>query len=284
MNSYIIKYNNNIIGVYNDLNLSLDYVYSLVNSNIIQKKENIIIHEYKINSCIILQEYNIDLNYIIVNKSTINYSNNNNLIFSENKNNNLIFSENKNNNLIFSENKNNNNYESDSSLEETSFYSEENSKNSICSNSNDINTSEEEREKQFKKEFLQNQNKLAQEKINIIHNINLLKEEKKKNEEKINEYNYDLKLYHKFKEIKNTNDSFIIPIIFEHKYNIFNILDNQNDLTFENFIKIYKPEKFNTQYDKLFEEENSEDILEEISETFSNANNDDLLIATNQIN
>jgi hypothetical protein len=261
MNSYIIKYNNNIIGVYNDLTISLDYIYSLVNSNIIQKTSNVIIYEYKINSCIVLQEYNIDLNYIIINKSIINYSKNNNLIFSENK------------------------YESDSSLEDTSLYNQE-----YNENDSDINTTEEEKQKKIKREFLQNQNKLAQEKINIIHNINLLKEEKKKYDEKINEYNYDLNLYNKFKEIKNKNESFIIPIIFEQKYNIFNILDNQNNLTFENFIKIYKPEKINTQYDQLFDENSSKDILETFSddisetfsETFSNINNNDLLIATNQ--
>ena len=63
MNSYLIKNNNNILGIYNNLDLSLDYIYSLINSNLIHKSSNIIIYEYKPNSCIILHEYNIDLNY-----------------------------------------------------------------------------------------------------------------------------------------------------------------------------------------------------------------------------
>ncbi len=67
--------------------------------------------------------------------------------------------------------------------------------------------------------------------------------------------------------------------MFEEKYNIFSILDNKNNLTFENFIEKYKPSKMNTQYDELFDEDKSDD---NISEIFSNANDEELLNATNQ--
>jgi hypothetical protein len=76
MNSYLIKNNNNILGIYNDLDLGLDFIYSLVNCNLIQKTSNIIIYEYKINSSIILQEYKIDLNHIISTQMIINYNHN----------------------------------------------------------------------------------------------------------------------------------------------------------------------------------------------------------------
>ena len=49
MNSFLIKNNNNIVGVFNDLELSLNYVYSLINSNLIKKTSNVVIYEYKIN-------------------------------------------------------------------------------------------------------------------------------------------------------------------------------------------------------------------------------------------
>ncbi len=69
--------------------------------------------------------------------------------------------------------------------------------------------------------------------------------------------------------------------MFEEKYNMFNILDNKNNLTFENFIKTFKPSKMNTTYDELFDEDKSSD---NISEIFSNANDEELLNATNQNN
>lgn len=74
--------------------------------------------------------------------------------------------------------------------------------------------------------------------------------------------------------------------MFEEKYNLFNILDNNNKLSFDNFMEKYKPGKISTTYDGIFEEDNntekSEIVNSVISEVFSNVGDDDLYIATNQ--
>jgi len=248
MNSYLIKNNNNILGIYINLDLALDYVYSLINSNLIQKSSNIIIYEYKINSCIILHEYNIDLNYNISNKSTINFNKVTNDI----------------------------EYETDSPIMSSSSVYKKIS----------TDTEEDYNRKKKKRDFIKTQNILGQEKINVVHNINLLKEELKKKEEKKIQYDNDLELYYKFKNIKNKNDLFVIPDMFEQKYDIFYILDNQNKISFENFIEKYRPERIKTQYSQIFENSSEityETVNSEISEVFSNANDTDLYFITNQI-
>jgi len=261
MNSYLIKNNNNILGIYIDLDVAVDYIYSLINSNLIQKESNIIIYEYKINSCIILHEYNIDLNYNISNKSTINFHKIIDNVFIKPINNVFIKP---------------NEYETDSPVLSSS---------SVHKNTS-INTEEEYNRKKKERDFIKTQNILGQEKINVVHNINLLREELKKKEEKMIQYNDDLELYYKFKNLKNKNNLFVIPEMFEQKYDIFYILDNQNKLSYENFIEKYRPEKIKTQYYQIFDDSSDityETVNSDISEVFSNANDTDLYFATNQI-
>jgi hypothetical protein len=258
MNNYLINHNNKILGVYNNLDLSLEFIYSLVNSGLIDKNSVVNILEYKINSCILLNEFTVDLSYNITNKSYINYIKNNSVFI-----------------------KNDIQYEPDSptTTSTESLESLESSESTILTElSISINTSEEERRKKAEREFIENKNKLAQQKIDITHQINILKEENKKNDEKKIEFDYDLELYNKFKQMKKENDSFIIPFMFENKYNCFKKLDKQNKLSFENYMELYKPEKINTQFNELFDEPENDSI----SEIFSNANDADLYKATNQ--
>jgi len=258
MNNYLINHNNKILGVYNNLDLSLEFIYSLVNSGLIDKNSVVNILEYKINSCILLNEFTVDLSYNITNKSYINYIKNNSVFI-----------------------KNDIQYEPDSptTTSTESLESLESSESTILTElSISINTSEEERRKKAEREFIENKNKLAQQKIDITHQINILKEQNKKNDEKKIEFDYDLELYNKFKQMKKENDSFIIPFMFENKYNCFKKLDKQNKLSFENYMELYKPEKINTQFNELFDEPENDSI----SEIFSNANDADLYKATNQ--
>jgi len=95
-------------------------------------------------------------------------------------------------------------------------------------------------------------NDIGQERIDLTYHINLLKQEKKKLEEKENEYKYDLGLYEKFKKLKETNNKFIIPQLFNTKYNIFSKLEETNELSFDNFIILYQPEVISTDYDSMF--------------------------------
>jgi len=95
-------------------------------------------------------------------------------------------------------------------------------------------------------------NDIGQEKIDVTYHINLLKQEKKKIQEKENEYKYDLELYKKFKELKKTNNNFKIPELFVNKYNILLKLEESNELSFDNFIILYQPEVISTDYDNMF--------------------------------
>jgi hypothetical protein len=257
MNNYLINNGNKILGIYNNLDLALEYIYSLVNSSLIDKNSHVTILEYKMNSCILLNEFTVDLYYNITNKSSINYDKNKSVFI-----------------------KNNFEYEPDSPTT-TSTESFESSESSKTTSS--INTSEEERRKKAEREFVEKQNKLAQQKIDINHQINMLKEEQKKIDEKKSQYNYDLELYNKFKKLKNEQNNFIIPFMFENKYYCFEKLDEKNKISFENYMELYKPEKINTQFNNLFDEPSDISEHDTISEVFSNADEADLYIATNQI-
>jgi hypothetical protein len=248
MNIYVIKINNILSGVYESLDIALDYVYSLKNSNLINKNNNVLIQYFKINSCIILDEYVIDLSYDIKKVSKINY-----------------------NKLDLFDN-----YEDDSQTDTTNDLSIYQSSSDTIS----INSSEEERIKKKNKDIIEIQNKLNQNKIDTIHKLNLLKKEKEKITEENNIYECDLKLYNKFKEELLNNKDFIIPFMFEEKYKIFKNLDIENNISFENFKKKFIPKKMITSYNNLFE--NDIDNLY-YSEDFTDVSNDDLLKVTNQI-
>jgi hypothetical protein len=108
---------------------------------------------------------------------------------------------------------------------------------------NDIKKKKEELEKS--EEFLKN----TQEKIDLTSKINELKLQKKKIEEAQNEYNNDIQLYHKFKKDKDSNINFIIPELFTLKYGIFDKLNNEKKLNFENYREEYNKIKPKNNYD-----------------------------------
>ena len=78
---------------------------------------------------------------------------------------------------------------------------------------------------------------IAKQKIELTHKINLLKLKKEQIEESKQVYENDIKLFNMFNESKKTNDSFIIPELFEKKYNIINKLKEENKLSWDNFMK-----------------------------------------------
>jgi hypothetical protein len=265
MNTFIIKINNVLSGVYDNLDLALDYIYSLNCSNLLTNNHNVIIQEIKINSFIILEEYNIDLDFKITKKNKINY--NKRINFNHNIE-----------------------YEDDSISETTNDLKSEQSnttyENTRKINSKDnisITSSEQDRQKKKFKDFLKKQNELGQSKIDMVHQINLLKKEQEKIKEEENIYENDLILFNKFKLEKEKNIKFIIPYMFEDKFNIFNKLDAESKISFENFKENFIPKKMITTYSNLFEESNIDEknIICDNS-NFINVSNDELLQATNQ--
>lgn len=239
MSILLVKYKNNIIGVYDTLENATNYIYSLYNSRFITDK--VYIQEFKVNTNIIINEYDVNLKYCITKKINLNYTNDI--------------------------------YEDDSS-----------SISSLESEKISLGSSEKERIKKNQKEYLKEQNLIGQEKIEITHELNLLKEKKKLMEEKIKEFNSDKELYYKFKNIKETSTNFIIPFMFEEKYKTFEYLELNNSLDFENFKKKYKPTQIKTTFDDLFEINESLSDSDDISESFSNVDTNELLNATNQNN
>lgn len=86
----------------------------------------------------------------------------------------------------------------------------------------------------------------------IQHKINLLKKDKEKLEEMKSVYEVDKELYFKFKGEFESNEDFTIPEMFEQKYKIFRELDEKDEINWDNFHAMYKPEVINHSYNALF--------------------------------
>jgi hypothetical protein len=96
----------------------------------------------------------------------------------------------------------------------------------------------------------------------IDYNVNLLKQKKEKIEESKSIYKTDIELFNKFKKIKKENNTFIIPELFQSKFNLMIELEEQNKLTWENFHTFYKKTNIDTSYNKMFEKGEERKLLE----------------------
>jgi hypothetical protein len=99
--------------------------------------------------------------------------------------------------------------------------------------------------------------KLTKQKIchksKLEYNINLLKQKKEKIEEQKRVYKNDYDIYIKFKKFKTDSSVFIVPELFQKKYELFNKLESENNLSWETFNTHYVKENLNTSYSNLFE-------------------------------
>jgi hypothetical protein len=301
MNIYVIKIRNNISGIYDNISNALDFSYGLINSNLITKNEKIIIQKYKINTCILLEELIVDLNYNIAKKNNINYSQINDIYEADTE-----LSTTENDTELNSTEYDNNQYIN--TLDDNQYATQDDNQYATQDGTQEeesINTEQEELNKKLKREFLDQQTKLGQEKIKLQHEINLLKEKQKEYDEALILYNSDLELYNKFKKLKIENTKFVIPNMFEDKYKIFEKLELDDKLDFENFINQYKPSRMVTSFDDLFESQNYSKIntVNELDsendiqiyaeyesdtdiqnvEPFTNVDINELYIATNQL-
>lgn len=89
------------------------------------------------------------------------------------------------------------------------------------------------------------------------HKINILKKQKEKLEESKQKYKIDLDLYNRFKNTLEENINFEIPELFREKYKIFHRLEQEDRLSWENFIEIYKENDFHGNMKNIFEVNNS---------------------------
>jgi len=100
--------------------------------------------------------------------------------------------------------------------------------------------------------------KIQEERAVLTNEINQLKLKKKKLQELEQEYNINLNLYKKFVEEKTKDSEFKIPELFILKYSIYERLDKENNLNFENYKIIWEKEKPKNEYD-LFKTNTYED-------------------------
>lgn len=201
MESFLIEYNNRIIGVYSTFEQAELFVLSCLQNNLINGNINIL--TYKTNSC-----------YYVNRKE---YSTQNKKPITEKK----VIEENKIPDKVIDYN--------DPTIIE-----------------------------------------INKKKIELQHNINLLKQKKEKLEELKTVYNNDIKLFEMFSENKNINPTFEIPELFVEKYKVMEKLNNENNLNWESFYKEYKHDNnYNdyfgeNEYENDFIVSSENDITEEL--------------------
>jgi hypothetical protein len=249
--TYLVEYNNKIIGTYNNYYLAETIILSCLQNKFIQ--DSALIHHYRKNSCFIYKSYTITLNSnnTILKKEVINSQ-----ITPLNKdvNNSQItpLKKDVNNSQITPLNKEVINSQI-TPLKKEVINSQITPLNKEVINSQitplkkdvnnsqitPLNTNEE------------NSNKLlifTNQSAELQRSINMLKIKKEKIDESKQVYESDLKLFKIFKSSADTDNNFKIPELFAKKYEIMNNLFIEDKLSWDNFIKVYKIENYYGDY------------------------------------
>jgi hypothetical protein len=242
----ILKHNNKICGYYSKKSAVDTFINSCINCKFIKETDKIELEYYETNSFILkkTEQYN-NKNDVKIKEKTIKINKNMYEDFSDSDTTSVDFenvssSSSDSNKILLLDN--------DTDSEKSLILNEDNK-------SEDLFTLDAEAFLQKKKDQRIQQQKiieLGQQKIDIMSQINKLKLDKKKMEEKKTKFDYDLELYKKFKKMKEKDFSFDVPVMFKNMYDLFEKLDNNNDLSFESFIENYVEEKILTQYDDIF--------------------------------
>lgn len=210
MSYYLVKYNNNIIGTYDDLKLAKLFI----------------------NSCY--------QNKFMMSKATIMHFTKNSCFFEK---------------------------------EEVEQTEEEKKKDEEDKKKETEKKVEEKKEIEKKKEEMQKTpeyKEILQSKIDLQHDLNLLKQKKERIEQSKIVYENDVKLYNIFKQSKQDNPEFEIPEIFSKKFIIFTKLTDENRLSWDNFVGEYKHENLYNDYFSVtcHEDMYSENLKKENKEEF----------------
>jgi hypothetical protein len=258
MYTYLIEYKNKIIGVYNNYDNAQLNIKSFFYNKFIDN--NIIIKSYYTNSCLLYKEEIINYNNLnesckiintLIDDIDTNITNINNVI----KNNNKVID----NKVI--DNKEIDNKEIDNNKINFNFNQiikdYNNNKQLFCLKEENLDTNSK-----INYNLIEEiKNKKINEQKDLQYNINILKIKKEKMKEFKNIYENDLKLFHLFNENKLKSNNFIIPCLFEDKYNLFNKLLNENNLSCHSFIKEFYTNELNCV--NLFIKQNISNINEE---------------------
>ena len=236
---YLVEYNEKVIGSYSDFISAKLFILSCLQNNFM--KDFALIHQIMKNSCYRIKTKKISLESKI---KEIKTKLNNRCQLSEFSCTNTFSNSD-------SEISSQLSYESDSEvISSNCTTSESNSKSSISDSTpkadspNIVNTTKSFHIDYSNPVVLE----MAKQRIDLQHKINLMKKQKEKIEESKNVYENDLKLFNIFKTSKETNPTFEIPELFIKKYNIMHNLEQNNQLSWENFTKNYQQENYYGDY------------------------------------
>ena len=116
-----------------------------------------------------------------------------------------------------------------------------------------------------KKDPIEKKVLLEEEKVELFElnrELNILKLQQKRLQEKKVEFEANCELYQRFKKEKENDITFIIPELFSDKFNLIKNLEETDKLTFENYINM-NPNKFlENSYSMMFEGGSSVKISE----------------------
>ena len=102
--------------------------------------------------------------------------------------------------------------------------------------------------------------KRNKKKCELEYELNTLKKNQEKIEESKKTFKVDLELYKKFKKIKEENYQFDIPELFIEKYEVFEMIEKDNNLNWEHFYANYKQKNLASSYSAIFDNDDSKTI------------------------
>jgi hypothetical protein len=253
-NIYLIEYNNKIIGTYLNYNMAKIFILSCLQNNLMHNYAKILI--FKSNSSYYLSYDIIKLPYNKVNDSPKELSEDSFKDIFQNSSEKI--SEDKSEKISEDKSEKISEDKSEKISEDKSEKIFENKSEKIFENKSE-KILEDKSEKIFKNKIIDNNQflNILEKKQNIQHNLNLIKYNKDKYKEAKSVYDIDIQLFEKFNIIIKNNPSFIIPELFHNKFLIFKQLKEQNNLTFDNYIKLYNKDNEFNDYFPLNDYENS---------------------------
>lgn len=157
----------------------------------------------------------------------------------------LLLREYHNNSLFFIKEVSLNEPKSETNLYEYNSFLEE-------VNKLNLNTSNKKVKKELTEEEKSNFKKIKEEKIKIEKEKLKLEKKKEKILEKKKEYEYNIKLYNQFKKNIQNDKNFEIPELFKDKFELIKNLDEMNELSLQNYFKLYVHKDLDNSYYKLF--------------------------------
>jgi hypothetical protein len=239
MNSYLIEYNERIIGSYSEYNNAELFILSCYQNNLMTKDATI--HCYKMNSC-----YKVNSKIVIFNNTSSDCDISLHVLTPHTIPESPSTSTNVGINVSPNNKKNKKKYLNSSD-------------NSVCgsqSSDEDYQTKTPIEMISITPEMkLQNEKRIAdieKEKHDLIHKMNLLKLQQKNITEAKQIFDVDLKLFNQFKTSKEINDQFVIPELFINKYKIMSKLFLEDKLDWSNYYYEMKNNKESNIYDDHF--------------------------------